>query len=361
MGGMPKPRFPHVQVQRPRPGRVVYYFRIERHGPRIRLPDDYGSEEFVAAYRAALAGIPPTKPGKPTRDTLAWLIARHRESSAWSGLSSSTRRQRESFYRAAIAASGGEPYRAVTAKAIRAGRERRKDTPAAANNFLKAMRGLFSWAVEAEYLAADPTVGIAFIPIKTSGHAAWTPEDMEAFEFRWPPGTRQHVAYAVLRYTGLRVGDAWRLGRQHVRDGLARLTAEKTGEPLYIPIAGTLAATLAAGPTGDMTFIIGETGKPFGSKGGFANWFNASARAAGLEGKSAHGLRKSLATEIASAGASELELQALFGWRNNRTSSVYTKQASKERLARQAAERVYRPETSFPLKANPMRGRDEKQ
>jgi hypothetical protein len=52
------------------------------------------------------------------------------------------------------------------------------------------------------------------------------------------------------------------LGRQHVRDGVATLRTEKTGVTVTIPILPALAATLAAGPCGQLAFICGEGGKP---------------------------------------------------------------------------------------------------
>jgi integrase len=52
-----------------------------------------------------------------------------------------------------------------------------------------------------------------------------------AYEKRWPIGTRQRVWLDVLLYTGLRRGDAVRLGRQHIREGVAirRVTASFPG------------------------------------------------------------------------------------------------------------------------------------
>jgi integrase len=51
-----------------------------------------------------------------------------------------------------------------------------------------------------------------------------------AYEARWPIGTKERVWLDVLLYTGLRRGDAVRLGRQHVRDGVATLRTEKSQE-----------------------------------------------------------------------------------------------------------------------------------
>ena len=63
----------------------------------------------------------------------------------------------------------------------------------------------------------------------------WTEDDVAAYEKRWPVGTRQRVWLDVLLYTGLRRGDAVRLGRQHIRDGLATLKTEKTDTVVTLP------------------------------------------------------------------------------------------------------------------------------
>ena len=57
--------------------------------------------------------------------------------------------------------------------------------------------------------------------------------------------------------TGLRRGDAVRLGRQHVRDGIAEIRTEKSGLAVTVtlPILPALAETLFAGPCGESTFI----------------------------------------------------------------------------------------------------------
>jgi integrase len=65
-----------------------------------------------------------------------------------------------------------------------------------------------------------------------------------------------------LVYTGLRRGDAVRFGRQHIRNGVGTIRTEKTDTEVTLPILPVLQKTLEASPTGDLTFICGETGKP---------------------------------------------------------------------------------------------------
>lgn len=46
---LPAPKYPNLQVERTRHGRVVNYYRRGKAG-RVRLPDDVGSPEFIRAY-----------------------------------------------------------------------------------------------------------------------------------------------------------------------------------------------------------------------------------------------------------------------------------------------------------------------
>ena len=157
---------------------------------------------------------------------------------------------------------------------------------------------------------------------------------MAAYEKRWPVGTRQRVWLDVLLYTGLRRGDAVRLGRQHVRDGVATIKTEKTDTEVTLPILPVLAETLAAGPCGDLAFIAGSRGQPMAKKT-FSNEFQIACRAAGVPG-SAHGVRKIAATRAANAGATVAQLEAIFGWSGGRMAALYTRAADRRRLAMEA-------------------------
>ncbi|AZO76312.1 hypothetical protein BLM15_00915 [Bosea sp. Tri-49] len=139
-------------------------------------------------------------------------------------------------------------------------------------------------------------------------------------------------------YTGLRRGDACQLGRQHVRNGIITIKTEKTGETVVIPVLQPLKDSIAAAPTGDLTYIIGEHGRGF-TKESFGNWFGDVCRKTNVKG-SAHGLRKAGATRAAEQGASESELEAIFGWRGGRMASLYTRKANRERLAKHAASKL---------------------
>ena len=182
----------------------------------------------------------------PGTATLGWLIARYMDSSAWADLGVATQRQRNAIFKRFIENDGDQPFSAFEKKHISAGRERRHKTPAAANNFLKAMRGLFGWAVEADIAKTDPTKEVKLLTLKTDGFHVWTDDEVARFEARWPIGTRERLALDLLLYTGLRRGDAVKLGRQHVRDGVFKIKTEKAGVWVEAPILPPLARSIAA-------------------------------------------------------------------------------------------------------------------
>ena len=338
---MPKPRFPNLYRERTRHGRMVWYVRCG-HGPRTRLTAEYGSSEFMSEYLAAIDGESPLTPNiklKAAKGTLAWLVGRYKESSAWSLLASSTHRQRELIFAATIAKSKNAPFSKITPKDIRNAREARCATPFSANNFLKAMKKLFQWAKEAEYVSTNPAADVSFLPVKTEGHLPWTMADVKKYENHWIEGTRERVWLHVLLYTGFRLGDACSVGRQHVSNGCITMRVEKTGQVLEIPIFTQLEKTLSEGPTGDLAWICNHHGRPF-VKEAFGNAFRRATREAGLHNRSAHGLRKTLATHGAESGLTEEELQAFFGWKSARMSAVYTRSARRKIMAINAGKKM---------------------
>jgi integrase len=340
---MPRPRPPHLHHEKTRHGRLVWYVRVNK-GPRVRMRAEYGTDDFWQEYRAAVDGEPMPKGGKTKAGSLAWLIERYRESSDWAAYSVVTRRQRDNMFKQVIASAGDKPYAQITEATITAGRERRKATPFQARHFLDAMRGLFAWAKEAKFVKEDPAAPVKYPKLDSgAGFPVWTEDDVTAYETRWPLGTKERVWLSVLIYTGLRRGDAVKLGRQHVRDGEATIKTEKSNFQIEvtIPLLPPLVEALNAGPTSNLVFVCGTNGKPF-TKESFGNAFSEAARKAGVR-KSAHGLRKIGAVRAALAGATIPQLNAMFGWTGSKMAMHYTEAADRVRLAREGHKLLSKP------------------
>ncbi|WP_413154460.1 tyrosine-type recombinase/integrase [Bartonella sp. cb54] len=346
---MPKPRPPHLVKQITQHGKIVWYVRIG-HGSRRRVHGTYGTQEFTDSYKRALAelqGIIPPKPkvGKLIEGSFAWLLKQYFNSVNWHSLAKGTKKQKEHILMKVSDSIGNIPYKAIKKTHIIASVERRKETPGTAKNFLRTMSSLFKWAIDQGFLENNPALGIKSPPLKNkNGFPAWIEEDVEKYYNQWHHGTHERVWIDVLLYTGLRRGDAVRIGWKDVKDNIIHLKTEKSKfqTDVFLPILPELAETLAIGPIGDETFICGKSGKKF-SKESFGVLFYKACTQAGIK-KSAHGLRKLAATRAANSGATLSQLKALFGWTEDSMASLYTKSADRKRLALEAIKKLQKNE-----------------
>ena len=157
---MPRPRLPFVQLQVTRHGRKVWYFRRGRSEPRVRLPDLYGSDEFIATYRAFLAGQPRVvrNQRQAPKTKFKGLIDLYLRSSEWQAYKSMTRKTRGHIYEkwTALDHDTEDITRSIIIDAL----EARKETPEQANSILTALKNLFAWAVSADHVDRNPCEGI---------------------------------------------------------------------------------------------------------------------------------------------------------------------------------------------------------
>jgi len=334
---MPRKLPPFLHREITRHGRPVWYFRRGK-GVRIRMPGEFNSIEFFAAYDAALKGARPARSGHAEGTYSAALRSYYYASQTWAALRPATQRIKRHVLNGIEPALGGSRLRDWKRGDIAAGRDKRAATPAAAEMFVKSLRSFFAWALEAGLVSSNPTDGVTVVASSTGGFAPWTEDDVAAYRAHWPLGTRQRLAFEVLRETGLRRGDAVRIGVPHVRDGIIRVATEKTGERVSLPVSDVLAAAIEAGPIGEKTFIASVAGKPM-TKESFGTIFREWCDAAGVS-KSAHGVRKAAATADAMDGYSDAELDAKFGWTGRKMAAHYTRTVNRERLSIAAAARV---------------------
>lgn len=339
MQDMPRPRPLYVQRLVNRHGNVVWYYH-RRPGKRIKLPGGPGHPEFTEAYQRASnaqdAAIPAGAGRKAASGTLQWLFELYLASAHFASLAPATRAARRRILNRIAAENGQAPLHAITRESIVLGRERRAHAIEAANSFVKTMRAVFGWALDAGVIAVNPAADVKMLRVRTEGHHVWTREEIFRFLKHWPQGSKPRLAFMLMMFLGLRTCDVVRIGPQHIRNGRFDLaTTQKTGVAIKVDVMATLKAELAAAPAAGLVFLATEWGKPFSVKG-FGQWFVRQCRAAGVPG-TAHGVRKAASTLAADGAASEKDLQGLFGWTNPRQSATYTLKASRERAATRAA------------------------
>ena len=170
---------------------------------------------------------------------------------------------------------------------------------------------------------------------RSDGFHTWSEQEIAKFEQHWPIGTRQRLAFDLLLYTGQRSADVRVMTAGQVQSGYISLRQSKTDGALEIPIHPALAASLAARKDNHLVLVTTQSGKPRSEKG-FSNWISDAAKAAGIPGCSAHGLRKSAARRLAEAGCTVHEIMAITGHKSIKEVERYTR-AVEQRASADAA------------------------
>ncbi|MDQ6703220.1 MAG: hypothetical protein M3Z96_09035 [Pseudomonadota bacterium] len=239
-----------VNCYRDRHGKVRHYFR--RRGFKPGLP---GSAEFMAAYQAALGGAttPPIEigAGRIKPGSVAAAVTAYLGSIDFGNLAHATQRDRRRILERFRNDYGGESFAALTRNIVERVLAKQAAAPHAAKNFLKALRAVVAVALQVGLCEGDPTTGIR-VKVRATPHGfrTWTEEEIAQFEASHPIGSRGHLAFALLLYTGQRRGDVIRMGRQHVKGGFMTVRQDKTGTVVAIPIHPALQVILAAGSVG---------------------------------------------------------------------------------------------------------------
>jgi site-specific recombinase XerD len=332
-------RLSYVNTYADRHGRVRHYFRKRGH-KAVPLPGIPGSAEFMAAYQDALGEQAP-KVARQGAGSVGALICEYLNSPAFTDLAASSKR----MYRAVLDRFGAlhghrmvhdMPRGKVAAYVYGIGVER----PAMANVTKAVLHKLLAHAVRSGYRTDNPVVEID--RYKSGTRHTWTEAELAAFERRWPLGTRERLAYALLLYTGQRVGDVAKLRRADVSGGAVAVVQQKTGTALSIPIHPELLAAMKAGPSNGLTLIGDKHGRPI-SRHTLTLVIRKAVEQAGLPSECvAHGLRKAQMRRLAEDGATVKEIASVSGHKTLREIERYTAAADQKRLSRRAIAKLKR-------------------
>lgn len=339
MRGTVKVDLRYLYKQNDRYGKVRWYVRYK--GKKVRVPEPE-SEGFGSAYEAAktkvmgtnstVAGLTPGKAG-----SLKWLCEKYFLSAEFRNLAERTQYVRRGILDRICTAKGHLPFARMERRHIRELRDA-KDGPEAGNAIVKALRQVCKWAIDVGHMDRNPAADVPYIKTGSQGFHTWTQTEVERFKERYPLGTKEYLALCLLLFTGARRSDVVRLGKGMERNGEITYRQQKTGVEVTLPIRPELRQAIDACPSGHMTYLVTQFGKPF-SPDGFGNWFRGRCIKAGCPGR-AHGLRKAGATIAAENGASSHELMAVYGWASIKQAEVYTRKADRKRLAKSGMKRL---------------------
>ncbi len=338
---MPRRLPKHVERFRDRHGKVRLYFRRGK-GPRVPLPGDPASVEFEQAYADALAGQPANPRDRrkpPAPNTIAALILAYQGSDEWRNLRETTRIEYGRILEHLRDRHGHRSVSGITRRGILEHVLKPfNDRPGARRCLLNVMRVLVRQAIADELLKFDPTLGIK--RPKGGEIRSWTDEEIAAFEQRWPIGTRERTAFALMLFTGQRRSDVHRMTWADLDASTIRVVQQKTGAKLNIEIHRALALVLAAAAREHVTILNTTYGKPF-SADGLSRFMRQAINRAGLpRDAQPHGLRKAAGRRLAECGCTAKEIMSILGHSSLAEAERYTRAADQRRLATAAIHKL---------------------
>ncbi len=336
---------PHVRRVTAK-GREYFYFQRNRgtplESPRIALPHDVHSIAFWQAYRDAAGQI-----DEPAGRTFNDLISTYEMSPEFRAKAVATQKDYQRYLNSLreaggpLLVSGGRPKHVLKL------RDAWATTPVAANMLVAIAKLLSNGGLPREFAESNPCLAIPKLKTEDGGARPWP---VWAFDFI-EAHAREDIRRAVwlARFTGQRQADVLRMGKADLEDGGIKVTQQKTGKELWIPLHQDLREEMRAWEVlPPWTFV--QTPK---SEAYSVEWFRAAwsrlmmSTPAGRirrEGFTFHGLRASSVEKLREAGCEDREIESVTGM-STAMITRYSRFADQRRLAKAAILRLERNKT----------------
>lgn len=345
-------------------GSFRYFFR--KGGKRFgRIHGEPGTDEFLDNYNAYVNGTTPTSAKlEPSRAKLsrvevgtfgAACMAYMHKSMAFKRLDQTTKAKRrsiiDSMVNEPLTPDANEtrrfrdfPLAKIARSDLEVLRDRKADLPFAADERVKILSQVFKYAKSENIISTDPTMGLQKYHMQTDGHTPASWEHIESFKQHHGTQSNAWLGMLLLIFTGVRVSDLRKLGRQHRQrrsDGdylCFRMQKGRNKRPvdMEIFIHPALGAALDAIPMDRMTYLVTAHHLPFSSDKAMSARVSSWFKQAGIHGITAHSVRKLLSIELAQEGATNEEMDGALGWTSPGTSKIYTSKANRGRLSKNA-------------------------
>lgn len=295
--------------------RRYYYHRASG----VRLPDQPGSPEFVAAFAEAERMMA----SRHTAGVLAGLIRDYTRSPEFKRtLRESTQREYLRKLRTLEAEFGDMPIAALETPRVRQHFMKWRaliadeSGPREADYRLSVLSALLSWAVENGRIHTNHVKGFKRLYHSNRAAVIWEPHHIEAFMAAAPVEMQRALVLAL--HTGLRQGDIRRLSwsnysGRHLRLRISKNISAGRDSPLVaIPCTRALKTMLDGMERRGAVILTTTEGRAFTPRYFGHQWANAM-KAAGLEtsGLHFHDLRGTAVTMLARAGCTIPEIVAI--------------------------------------------------
>lgn len=208
-----------------------------------------------------------------------------------------------------------------------------------ANYAVQVLSLLFNWAIDEEYLEANPAERVRKVR---------RPKDMPCANRPWSDAEREAVIGAA--WKGLRVGIGLAMFAGQARGDIVKFprsaydgsaidfARRKTGTPVWMPVHRRLRAILDAAPTSSPLMVTGRRGAGY-PEDGFSSSFRKLVKKLETAGKvepglTLHGLRHTVGKLIIEVGGSTKDVQTILGHQTAEMSEEYSRDYDRQERAR---------------------------
>lgn len=328
----------HIKKAKNKYGRIYYYDRIT--GKRLR------SEPGTTAFINEVEMIRANTEAMPKGEHFGYLVIKYKQSPEYKRLAARTK----SDYNKIL--NYLKPLHDLKLNSIDAPYISKIKNKAAekhgrhfANYVVSIFSLIFNWGIEPGITTANPAAKVRKIKKPRNApvvNRAWKDYEIEIYKIHG--SLHLQVAFALGQYVGLREGDMCRLPLSAVANDYIELRQSKNGKEIKVPIHRDLKQFLEAAKNRTnkkaLTVVVGLRGLPY-TEAGFRAMFFRDIRkleAEGLIGKGLtfHGLRHTVGTNLADAGASDAVIQAILGHTTPNQAREYRRNADQKKGARRA-------------------------
>ena len=329
-----------------RHGRIRHRFR-RKGWPSAYLKGEPGTPEFFRSHADILERGPSEETGATSRQaivprSLDDLFRRYKRSARWKNKSTAAQFTQSRVIERFVdridrkgRRYGERPVRRVSISWLDLVFADMSETPGAANNLRKYLKGMMDEAIRAEWRSGNPLLLTSRYNTGPGFHD-WTNAEIEQYRDRHPLGTMARLTLELALNTAARRCNLNKIERDHIQQDRILVKHGKGNHETLVPVLKTTRSAIEALPAAPIKFLITTAhGRAF-SDAGFGNKMRDWCDQAGLPHCSMHGLRKAAARRLAESGATDAEGQAVTGHKKPSTFAYYREKANRTALADRA-------------------------
>lgn len=279
----------------------------------------------VDAERARAAGLAPSI----IEGSVADLVARYEASPRFAKLAAKTRQDYRLLLRRIEGVAATIMVNRITRAWLVKGYEavQQKSGLATANAMMRVWRVILGYACDRGMIDTSPADGIRLEGLQART-TVWTPEQVEALCAAAEKNGRSSIALAVRLALdlGQRQGDILALRWSDCDGDAIQIVQSKTQQPVRVPLGAEMRKRLKQVERRAVQVVVSETtGRPY-QKYHFTHEFARIRALAGLPAElQFRDLRRTAATELGAAGATDDEIRAVTGHRSRNVVAIYVR------------------------------------